>query len=159
MPTYPCAGSRRQGRRPPRRIRRRWLGRPIARRLEREVERGALPWRRTNPQLPALAFDDATAHSQPSARTTTVNARRVQPPEDPEDVFLLLGWDADAIVTNVESAHRPLTIGWHSGLAADLHPAWRLGRGVLYAVADQIDQHLLQPDAVTGNGAEAHRTA
>ena len=77
----------------------------------------------------------------------------------PEDVFLLLGFDANAVVANVERAQRLLGIGRHGFLIAHLYPAWRIGPGVLDSVADQIDQHFLQPDPIAGNSAQPHRTA
>lgn len=76
--------------------------------LQREVERDATPRRRSNPQLPAMALDDASADCQPSASAATASARCVH---RPEDGFLLLGSDADAVVANVESAQRLLGIG------------------------------------------------
>src|SRR6185312_6974133 len=69
--------------------------------LQREVERSALLWRRSNPQLPAMALDDAPADCQSSACAATASARCVH---TPEDGFLLLGSDADAVVANVERA-------------------------------------------------------
>jgi hypothetical protein len=46
----------------------------------------------------------------------------------PEDVFLLLGADADAVVANVEGAHCLLSTGWDGILIANLYPARLAGR-------------------------------
>src|ERR1700750_690857 len=85
--------------------------------LQHEVERSALPWRRSNPQLPAMALDDAPADCQSSAWAATASDRCAH---TPEDGFLLLGSDADAVVTNVERAQRLLGIGRHGFLIAHL---------------------------------------
>ena len=120
--------------------------------LDGEVERGAVLRRRTNPQPPTVAFDDAAADCQSSACAATASARLPHAGNG----FLLLGPDADASCRERRTRAAAARPSGADFLIADLHPAWRIGPGVLDGVADEIDQHFLQPDPVTGNGAQPH---
>ena len=107
------------------------MGRLACRRCECKEKSGPPTRRRLEPYFSAVPLDDFLHDSQAGSRAFVFLAA-MQPAEDGEDLFVVLRFDADAVVSNVDRCRRGgQTADFDPGLPAVIE---------LQTVADQVAQ-------------------